>query len=785
MNAFETKEFCEAFLATGNLPSTGLPIEEIKQRLTSITNEEVEELLLQCNKEISEYIDEKISSSSDDKLHLNPIEYAVIIDKLDYLISDREGLSRANKYSLYNIFKDYCGKMGISKKDASMLHTFICNIKKKGEQLKEGYNIAIDRDEGTITTCLCRILSNYSNNSDKIVYPNISRAILDKIEKRHPMSLISSVIFYREASSDETFIVTTSGISYNHYTKQTEIEWKKLDRVVFDSRDSMYYLYTTDKEFYVDRISQYNLIKWQSNNNVIDTALSAVAAAFIDDSSERFDKFLVLFDNEQYQEAIGIIDDLIFESPRESLYHLYLGIILEKMMYAGEKVNINDIEDEFQAAKELEPGNLLYGILYTHWGNFHEFLGNNRLAREKYIMAMDSPNADERKDAKELYNKLMQENSISWSQYTDKVQYKDRKLIMPVKDIVGCATEDITAFQIREIPECIHFPVGHPVSNELYIGHPFNPSIYVPFKSHDDIFFIDKINEMCYVFQCLGAEEISITSIKGKSIEELSNGASTINVSGDIKSVSGTSNIESNFASTTKSSSGQEITITQTFDPKEKPFIPDNLIWYPQEIQWQRISQQRMNGNMLEYHQVLSSKDTSFISSNERKSIESSARYLWAKANGNKEIADLSSIDESNETQWRVDVKFRNTNQLVDKCDNTFSSIILENEGSLLKQEQKYKEEVLFFLEDGIIGDFERKALDRKRIKFGISEERAREIEEMCKTTLTEEEKVFIDMLKSILTEGGITQRSRRILDHEAEDLGISKERQEELERSI
>lgn len=98
--------------------------------------------------------------------------------------------------------------------------------------------------------------------------------------------------------------------------------------------------------------------------------------------------------------------------------------------------------------------------------------------------------------------------------------------------------------------------------------------------------------------------------------------------------------------------------------------------------------------------------------------------------------------------------------------------------------EEKYKEEVLFYLEDdGIIDDEERRFLERKRVRLGISEDRAKEIEEECMPQLTSEEKEYLEALKELGEVDLQNPRIRRMLDHERDDLGISEERALELEK--
>lgn len=102
----------------------------------------------------------------------------------------------------------------------------------------------------------------------------------------------------------------------------------------------------------------------------------------------------------------------------------------------------------------------------------------------------------------------------------------------------------------------------------------------------------------------------------------------------------------------------------------------------------------------------------------------------------------------------------------------------------LTAEEEKYKEEVLFCLEEtGTIIDDDRKYLERKRKKFGITEKRAREIEQEATPSLTENEKEYLETFKELAASGTLTDRAKRLLERERESLGISKERAAEIEK--
>jgi hypothetical protein len=112
-----------------------------------------------------------------------------------------------------------------------------------------------------------------------------------------------------------------------------------------------------------------------------------------------------------------------------------------------------------------------------------------------------------------------------------------------------------------------------------------------------------------------------------------------------------------------------------------------------------------------------------------------------------------------------------------------------ENDDDLTEEEARYLEDVEFYLEEdgGVITPEARDILQRKCKRWGISEERANEIEQMCISSnagYTNEEKEYIEIYQELSAHGEITERKRRMLERERESLGISEERAKELEEN-
>lgn len=99
--------------------------------------------------------------------------------------------------------------------------------------------------------------------------------------------------------------------------------------------------------------------------------------------------------------------------------------------------------------------------------------------------------------------------------------------------------------------------------------------------------------------------------------------------------------------------------------------------------------------------------------------------------------------------------------------------------------ENDYIEEFNIFIEDGSdISEKERKLLNRKREKLGISEERAKEIEDsiLNKNQFTQEELDFIEEVNFCLEDDGeIDESEMKMLKRKSVKLGLSEERAQEI----
>ena len=123
------------------------------------------------------------------------------------------------------------------------------------------------------------------------------------------------------------------------------------------------------------------------------------------------------------------------------------------------------------------------------------------------------------------------------------------------------------------------------------------------------------------------------------------------------------------------------------------------------------------------------------------------------KVSAHYESDSDSTFKEAEETEWKITAKFKPLEEYANNAmpvEGTHEEAANPSTSTLSDDEQSYAEEVKFCLEDGAIGDKERRFLERMRTKLGISPERAAEIEESFhQPQFTEDEQEYLDAVRN------------------------------------
>lgn len=509
---------------------------------------------------------------------------------------------------------------------------------------------------------ICRLYEK--NMQDEIIYmrKNNDSGV-------NTLVLITDQGIYARCDYHVLFFIRSSAASYDYF-----FSWEEIDRIEFSEKKNDFFIYFDEgyERFY--RMRRFDLLNGYYESslcNKVAEKLTEVARMF-KNIKNLVDEVFELEEQGKIKEALELVNHLFEINSNDKdvlpfLHYLrgreYFNLIDSDIDQDINKNNANKaIEDLTWALEHLDEDWKNYEDIINFYLSAAYFWTDDLLkARFHCLIAMGSDNVSISDDAKEVIGNIENELEDVWNNYTSMINYKDRKFIMPIKDdkIGGCAVEDINVFRMSNIPSCFKFQTGHPIPNQLYIGHPYNPSVYVPFDESEDIFFLDKVHELCYLLECLGAEEINITSVKGRNVSGYND--NDLNISGNCgaKFFSANGSFSNVSQSQIETESKDQRTYKIKLAPIAKPYLPQDLIWYSAEPQWQRLVKSRLDGNMLEYNESVSTLQTKFTSASEKIEIKTSAKYIWAKLDVAVDAYSKSQFKESVETQWAIKVKFR------------------------------------------------------------------------------------------------------------------------------
>lgn len=532
---------------------------------------------------------------------------------------------------------------------------------------------------------LVKELSFLDNNYDRLVYPNIKESVILDLKRFHSLDTSTKIIYFRDINPDKScltrLVISDIGISFRRSYKflfrevkisswDILIKWEEINHIEYSEEKKAFYIYLDEenKQYYC--ISRRDLLKKENTSTCMKVAeiLTQAANIFVG-VDQLIDKVFELESNNKFDEALLVVDDLfkkvdLVEEAAPFLHYVKGRVLVNSFDYS------DDADDEQTLDSGQHELELALNSLGDEWKDYeyiicyylslvYSYHEDYLKSRDFLIRCMGTDGDSLFSEAKAGFQACESELKNLWMDYTSKIKYADRQFIMPVNEIKGCYDELIKTFLIKNIPSCIKFPVGHPVSNELYMGHPYNSDLYIPYDNADETLFMDKVNELCYLLQCLGATEISIQSVKGKSVTEIQK--KQLNNEGFVnyKMVSGDINVDSKVNSNKNSNFSSHIELKQQFSPTQKPFVPEGLVWFPQEIQWQRLANSRLKGNLLEHSEVISTNDTHFVSSSLENELRLHIKALIAKVNVASQTASSYELKQLINTEWRIIVKFK------------------------------------------------------------------------------------------------------------------------------
>ena len=334
------------------------------------------------------------------------------------------------------------------------------------------------------------------------------------------------------------------------------------------------------------------------------------------------------------------------------------------------------------------------------------------------------------------------------------------------------------------MPRNVNFPIGHPHVNEVYTCHPHKRNFYIPLKNYSEELFLDRINEFSYLIQCLGATKLEIVSCKSSLSDQKVISKREMDANIDIKVNKAAVNYKGEKIENNSIDLELRIAKNQTYKPVKAPYIPTNLVWYHSDLNWQRLVDQRLNGSIMSHSELISSSQSENISSHELKQVDAELKLLFAKIGGSYSSDDEISISSTKKHEWLVKVDFEDVRNVSEVHESLITGQTIAINQTINPLITKYREDVLFMLEDdGIIDEVERKMLNRKIKKYGLTKEQAEQIEKGL--MFNNNELKFIEEYMMLMAEGKIGEIEKRMLERYAKRYNINEERQKVLQQSL
>lgn len=421
-------------------------------------------------------------------------------------------------------------------------------------------------------------------------------------------------------------------------------------------------------------------------------------------------------------------------------------------------------------------------ILFSLYSKNLLAAGYTNLARAKTLEAYNTIPEDQTWFGYNVRENVLSDFNIANSDYVEhflEIPYQERKVLFVTDGYSTLEQNSIAVLHINELDN-LTFPIGHPMVNQLYVAHPLIQNHYIPFENYEVELIQDRVREFCSLMEGMGATSITVGYQQFNVSESESYANTNALAAVGMKFYSAQASVNQQETNKFMQSLGQSLNLHQTYNPFQQPFIPDNLIWYPQEPTWQRLVEQRLRGSITSHTESIETNKTQVINNDSLSEIQAELQVLLSNANLEISTSTSETLKQHDNVVLQIHVEFAPLWSL----GQTEYQKIPSQESELTENEQEYLEMFQETLADGngSITNSSRKLLSKFANRLGITAHRATQLEQMYLPSFTTEEKEFIEEVRTVIDEDGeLTNMSIRLLHKLATKLGISEQRAEEL----
>lgn len=594
----------------------------------------------------------------------------------------------------------------------------------------------------------------------------------EEAKKNFLIKEVNSILYFREEYKGYNFAITDLGIYYKLDNRGVLFE-TLFDRYYKEKKEDVFHLYGT---LY---ISWYE-IESINNKYINIKGINYNVFTFLVKGNKKYNIYLTLDSG--------------------SLGTIFRFILIERVRIKIEQsLSKNNIKEAEMFLKYFEV-NREEAIKNEELMRYIDYISLSIKVYEKsnnfYKVAQIYEELEEFKkgdlEAFSKYNKEKEESYRKYIDYFKKLPLRERNIITISDTEKLFKSDHITLLNINQLP-AINFPMSRPKVNQTYIAHPYKTDSYLPIENYDYELLNDRLNEFFYILQCLGATSITFETIEEENKEEKNHSNLKAEAGTKTKIAGGKVGVDYDSLMNSSLRNYLKMERTQTFDPEKRPYIPKDVVWFPNEFSWQRLAQQRLNGNFLTHNEVLSSSQTQTLSSSEIVDVNAELKMLFTSVKAGVHYQEEKEIKQNRDFSCRISVKFKPMNEFTEETEivDITAEEVIQTPVQLPApndNEARYLEEIHFMLEDdGVIDERERTILERFRERYNITPERAKELEAqaIAGQELTSEEQEYLEEYKNSLQNGEISERERRLLNRLATALGIDEARVAELEKKV
>lgn len=204
----------------------------------------------------------------------------------------------------------------------------------------------------------------------------------------------------------------------------------------------------------------------------------------------------------------------------------------------------------------------------------------------------------------------------------------------------------------------LRFQPGHPRTGFTYIQHPLRTNTYYDVDSFHANLLASKHGELMYLLQCLGAKRVSLKVDHSVTEEQRQRLATQQGFGADGILFGGSFQRDTQAESGSTAALYQKLAESAEFTGNVEPHVPEDLIFFPHEEQWQRMAQTALQHGYRKTHVVLEYRQDYAINERYLSQVEAALKVLFRDFDLNLKKDFTSEVKRITSTTWEYEVDF-------------------------------------------------------------------------------------------------------------------------------